>query len=36
LDSDKYGKSSLMSSQQGFLAYSQGWEYYGRELLSWN
>jgi ribonucleoside-triphosphate reductase (formate) len=24
LDSDKYGKSSLMSSQQGFLAYSQG------------
>jgi ribonucleoside-triphosphate reductase (formate) len=36
LDSDKYGKSSLMSSQQGTLAYSQGWTVYGRELISPN
>jgi ribonucleoside-triphosphate reductase (formate) len=36
LDSDKYGKSSLMSSQQGTLAYSQGWTVYGREFISPN
>jgi ribonucleoside-triphosphate reductase (formate) len=36
LDSDKYGKSSLMSSQQGTLAYSQGLTVYGRELFSPN
>lgn len=34
LDSDKYGKTSLMSSQQGKLAYSQGLTINGRELIS--
>jgi ribonucleoside-triphosphate reductase len=34
LDSDKYGKISLMSSQQGNLAYSQGLTINGRELIS--
>ena len=36
LDSDKYGKISLMSSQQGSLAYSQGLTVYGKELVSPN
>jgi ribonucleoside-triphosphate reductase len=36
LDSDKYGKSSLVSSQQGTLAYSQGLTVYGRDLISPN
>lgn len=36
LDSDKYGKVSLMSSQQGSLAYSQGLTVYGKELVSPN
>ncbi|MFY9566797.1 MAG: anaerobic ribonucleoside-triphosphate reductase [Nitrososphaeraceae archaeon] len=36
LDSDKYGKVSLMSSQQGSLAYSQGLTIYGKELVSPN
>lgn len=36
LDSDKYGKSSLMSSQQGTIAYSQGLTVYGRDLVSPN
>ncbi|MFZ0344464.1 MAG: anaerobic ribonucleoside-triphosphate reductase [Nitrososphaeraceae archaeon] len=36
LDSDKYGKISLMSSQQGSLAYSQGLTIYGKELVSPN
>jgi ribonucleoside-triphosphate reductase (formate) len=36
LDSDKYGKISLMSSQQGGLAYSQGLTVYGKELVSPN
>jgi ribonucleoside-triphosphate reductase len=36
LDSDKYGKISLMSSQQGSLAYSQGLIVYGKELVSPN
>jgi ribonucleoside-triphosphate reductase len=36
LDSDKYGKSSLMPSQQGTLTYSQGLTVYGRELISPN
>jgi ribonucleoside-triphosphate reductase len=34
LDSEKYGKTSLMSSQQGKLAYSQGLTINGRELIS--
>src|ERR671910_1440655 len=34
LDSDKYGKISLMSSQEGNLAYSQGLTINGRELIS--
>src|SRR5215203_323278 len=34
LDSDKYGKISLMSSQEGNLAYSQGLTINGRELVS--
>jgi ribonucleoside-triphosphate reductase len=33
LDSDKYGKISLMSSEQGNLAYSQGLTINGRELI---
>ena len=36
LDSDKYGKSSLMPSQQGTLTYSQGLTVYGRELIAPN
>ena len=36
LDSDKYGKISLMSSQQGSLAYSQGLTVYGKEFVSPN
>ena len=36
MDSDKYGKISLMSSQQGSLAYSQGLTVYGKELVSPN
>ena len=32
LDSDKYGKISLMSSQQGKLAYSQGLTINGSSL----
>ena len=36
LDSDKYGKISLISSQQGTPAYSQGLTIYGRELISPN
>jgi ribonucleoside-triphosphate reductase len=36
LDSDKYGKISLMSSQQGSPAYSQGLTVYGKELVSPN
>jgi ribonucleoside-triphosphate reductase (formate) len=36
LDSDKYGKISFMSSQQGSLAYSQGLTVYGKELVSPN
>jgi DNA-binding transcriptional ArsR family regulator len=33
LDSDKYGKISLMSSEQGNLAYSQGLTINGKELI---
>src|SRR5919198_912465 len=33
LDSDKYGKISLVSSEQGNLAYSQGLTINGRELI---
>jgi len=36
LDSDKYGKISLMASQQGSLSYSQGLTVYGKELVSPN
>ena len=36
LDSDKYGKISLLSSQQDRLAYSQGLTINGKELLSYN
>ena len=36
LDSDKYGKISLMSSQQGSLSYSQGLTVYEKELVSPN
>ena len=36
LDSDKYGKISLMSSQEGSLIYSQGLTINGKELVSQN
>lgn len=34
LDSDKYGRTSLISSRQGNLGYSQGFSISGRELVS--